>query len=99
MLIFKRRIERFVAKTFYSSFDYALLIAHTFSPLIITLTLVDMQYAYCFHLPPTTTKTSIQETVSLPRSLTSNGCITLCEIFGCICNVIKRHCMMAKLYY
>ena len=42
------------------SFDYTSLIAHTFSPLIITYILVDMQYAYGFHLPLTTTKNSDQ---------------------------------------
>ena len=46
------------------SFDYT---SHTFSPLIITYILVDMQYAYGFHLPLTTTKTPIKETVSLPE--------------------------------
>ena len=39
------------------SLDYT---SHTFSPLIITYILVDMQYAYGFHLPLTTTKTSDQ---------------------------------------
>ena len=48
-----------MTETFYF-FDYTSLIAHTLSPLIITKILVDMQYAYCFHLPLKTTINSDQ---------------------------------------
>ena len=88
-----------MAEMFYISFHYTMLIgSYIFA--IDNYIDIDMQYAYCFHLPLTTIKNFDQrnwiatEKPYLKYQLwKSNVCIACYQIFGCICNVIGCHCV------